>query len=93
MESGNGPSNWWSRFVVNRRHWWLPLTVVGVIGLGSMLFVGARTYRDAPPMPDFVARDGTVVVSAAAIVREPISDRRRTRTDHPSATFSWMLFA
>jgi nitric oxide reductase subunit B len=84
MESGNGPINWWSRFVVNRRNWWLPLTIVGVIGLGSMLFVGARTYQDAPPMPDFVAKDGSVVVSAKAVVRGQVAFQRYALMDYGS---------
>ena len=59
----------WSRLVMNRRNWWLPLAVVLAIGLGSMIFVGTRTYQDAPPIPDFVSESGETVVAAAAITR------------------------
>ena len=76
--------NWWAQLVMNRRNWWLPLTVVAVLGLGSMLYVGARTYRDAPPMPDFVAQDGTVVVPAQAIVRGQAVFQRYALMDHGS---------
>lgn len=62
----------WNRLVMDRRNWWLPLTVVLVIGLGSMIFVGTRTYQDAPPIPDFVSDSGETLVSAAAITRGQI---------------------
>lgn len=54
---------------MNRLNWWLPLTLVLLIGVGSMLFVGTRTYQDAPPVADFVTPDGTVVAAADAIRR------------------------
>ncbi|MDD5324601.1 MAG: hypothetical protein PHR71_04715, partial [Polaromonas sp.] len=59
----------WNRWVMNRRNWWLPLTVVLLTGLGSMIFVGTRTYQDAPPVPDFVSNRGETLVASAAITR------------------------
>ncbi|MBZ0133583.1 MAG: hypothetical protein K8F53_13300, partial [Rhodocyclaceae bacterium] len=59
----------WRRLVMDRRNWWLPLLVVLLIGVGSMLFVGTRTYQDAPPIPDFVSEAGEVLVPAAAVTR------------------------
>jgi len=59
----------WNRFVMDRRRWWLPLAAVLAIGIGSMLYMGSRTYLDAPPIPDFVDAHGTVVVAAAAVTR------------------------
>jgi len=64
--------NFWNRMVMDRRNWWLPLTVVLVVGMGSMIFVGTRTYQDAPPIPDFVSESGETLVSAAAITRGQI---------------------
>lgn len=64
--------NLWNRLVMDRRNWWLPLTVVLLIGLGSMIFVGTRTYQDAPPIPDFVSDSGETLVPAAAITRGQI---------------------
>lgn len=64
--------NFWNRLVMDRRNWWLPLTVVLVIGMGSMIFVGTRTYQDAPPIPDFVSESGETLVPAAAITRGQI---------------------
>jgi nitric oxide reductase subunit B len=62
----------WNRLVMDRRNWWLPLAIVLAIGLGSMIYVGTRTYRDAPPIPDFVSETGEIVVPAAAITRGQI---------------------
>jgi len=59
----------WSRLVMDRRSWWLPLSLVLVVGLGSMIFVGTRTYQDAPPIPDFVGEAGELLVPAAAVTR------------------------
>lgn len=59
----------WNRWVMNRRNWWLPLTMVLLTGLGSMIFVGTRTYQDAPPIPDFVSERGEMLVASEAITR------------------------
>jgi nitric oxide reductase subunit B len=59
----------WNRYVMNRRSWWLPIAAVLAIGVGSMVYMGARTYVDAPPIPDFVDERGQTVVAAAAITR------------------------
>jgi nitric oxide reductase subunit B len=59
----------WNRFVMSRRGWWLPLLVVLAIGVGSMLYMGTRTYLDAPPIADFVDERGATVVAADAITR------------------------
>ena len=64
--------NFWNRLVMDRRNWWLPLTAVLIIGLGSMIYVGARTYQDAPPIPDFVSESGETLLPAAAITRGQI---------------------
>lgn len=61
--------NWWNRLVMNRNNWWLPLLIVLAIGAGSMIFVGVRTYRDAPPVPDFVSESGPIVVPKDSILR------------------------
>ncbi|MBM5812719.1 MAG: nitric-oxide reductase [Gammaproteobacteria bacterium] len=61
------PAAWWNRWVMSRRGWWLPLVVVLATGLGGMLYVGVRTYTDAPPIPDFTTADGAVVIAAADI--------------------------
>lgn len=59
----------WNRLVMNRRNWWLPLALVLAVGLGSMIYVGTRTYQDAPPIPDFVTESGETAVAAAAVTR------------------------
>ena len=60
---------YWNRLVMSRRNWWLPLAIVLGIGIGSMLFMGARTYLDAPPIPSFVDEGGTTVIAAEAVTR------------------------
>ncbi|MCD6681810.1 MAG: cbb3-type cytochrome c oxidase subunit I [Burkholderiaceae bacterium] len=59
----------WNRYVMHRRRWWIPLAAVLAIGVLSMLYMGARTYSDAPPVPDFVDDKGATQVAADAIRR------------------------
>lgn len=59
----------WNRYVMHRRRWWVPLSLVLSIGVASMLYMGVRTYDDAPPIADFVDEKGRTQVAADAIVR------------------------
>ncbi len=59
----------WNRYVMHRRRWWIPLAAVLAIGVLSMLYMGVRTYSDAPPVPDFVDEKGATQVGADAIRR------------------------
>lgn len=65
----SGAGHYWNRFVMSRRNWWLPLSIVLGVGIGSMLFMGTRTYLDAPPVPSFVDEQGTTVIAADTITR------------------------
>jgi len=60
---------WWNRWVMRREGWWLALALVLATGLGGMVYVGVRTYVDAPPLADFVDPAGKVVIGAADIRR------------------------
>lgn len=75
---------WWTRLVMRRGGWWLPLLLVMGIGVGSMLFVGSRTYQDAPPIPDFVAADGAVILPHEAITRGQIVFQKYALMDYGS---------
>lgn len=72
MGSDIAPHRWWVRFVMRRQSWWLPTLLVLLVGVVSMVYVGRRTYVDAPPVPDFVSADGRVVVSHDDAVRGQI---------------------
>jgi nitric oxide reductase subunit B len=74
----------WSRYVMRRGGWWLPILVVMCVGVGSMLFVGVRTYQDAPPIPDFVSADGEIVLSRDAIVRGQVVFQKYALMDYGS---------
>jgi len=53
---------------MNPKHWWKYLLAVVIVGAAGVMFMGARTYEDAPPIPDFVDADGLVVVSQQQIL-------------------------
>jgi len=74
----------WNRLVMNRHNWWLPLALVLATGLGSMVYVGTRTYQDAPPIADFVTESGETVVAAAAITRGQLVFLRYGLMNHGS---------
>jgi nitric oxide reductase subunit B len=76
--------HWWDRLVLHRRNWWLPLLLVMGVGVSSMIFVGTRTYQDAPPIPDFVTTSGEIVLSHDAIVRGQLVFQRYALMDYGS---------
>ncbi len=67
--SGRKGRNWWNYLVLKKRNWWIPLLLVLVAGVGSMIFVGSRTYLDAPPIPDFMSASGDTLASRDAVLR------------------------
>jgi nitric oxide reductase subunit B len=79
-----GVHEWWVRVVMHRRAWWLPLLIVMGVGISSMLFVGVRTYQDAPPIPDFVSVEGELVLSREAILRGQIVFQKYALMDYGS---------
>ena len=40
---------------MQRNNWWKYLLVVLVAGTAGVLFMGIKTYKDAPPKPDYVS--------------------------------------
>lgn len=53
---------------MNPRKWWQYLLAVLVIGATGVMYMGVRTYEDAPPIPAFVAPDGRVLASRETIL-------------------------
>ena len=50
------------------RKWWLPIAAVLISGVAGVVFMGIRTYQDAPPIPSFVDGNGKVIVSNESIL-------------------------
>ncbi|MCC6979115.1 MAG: cbb3-type cytochrome c oxidase subunit I [Candidatus Melainabacteria bacterium] len=48
--------------------WWLPIAVVLISGLAGVVFMGIRTYQDAPPIPSFSDRAGRILISSDSIL-------------------------
>lgn len=42
---------------------WLPLVLVIIIGFSGVLYLGIRTYQDAPPRPTYLDPQGNIVFS------------------------------
>ncbi|HJW55442.1 MAG TPA: cbb3-type cytochrome c oxidase subunit I [Burkholderiaceae bacterium] len=84
LETKRNLGNLWNRLVMNRKNWWFPLLIVMAIGIGSMLYVGSRTYQDAPPIPDFTSASGEAVVPSASILRGQVVFQKYALMDYGS---------
>jgi nitric oxide reductase subunit B len=66
------------------RNWWLPLLIVLVVGAAGATLIGVQTYRDAPPIADFVEPSGAIVASRAEILRGQATFQRYALMDYGS---------
>ena len=48
-------------YLLNPRNWWLPLLIIFTASIAGVFMIGLHTYTEAPPIPDFVDKNGTVV--------------------------------
>lgn len=55
-------------YLMKPTNWWVPLLIILVISLAGVMMIGVQTYRDAPPVSDFVSPEGEVIVSKDDIV-------------------------
>lgn len=74
----------WQRYVMKPANWWIPLVLVLFVGIGSVVFVGTRTYTDAPPRPDFVSAQGKIVFSEQQIIRGQVLFLKHALMDYGS---------
>jgi nitric oxide reductase subunit B len=54
---------------MSKKFWWQPLFFVFVVGLAGVMFMGIRTYQDAPPIPDFTNTAGQILISQKEILQ------------------------
>lgn len=66
------------------RLWWIPLVAVLVAGGAAVLFMGVRTYQEAPPIPDFTDAGGRIVASKERILRGQAAFQRLNLMDYGS---------
>lgn len=48
-------------FLLTPKNWWLPLLLIFVVSFTGVFMIGLHTYTEAPPVPDFVSKDGRMV--------------------------------
>jgi nitric oxide reductase subunit B len=48
-------------YLLNPKNWWLPLLVIFTISIAGVSMIAIHTYTEAPPIPDYVAKNGEVV--------------------------------
>jgi nitric oxide reductase large subunit len=54
---------------MNRKHWWIGIAALAVLGAVGFGYIGVETYRTAPPLPSFTDSTGSVVIARATILR------------------------
>lgn len=54
--------------LVNKRFWFLQVMFVAVICIAGLIYLGDATYSSAPPLTDFVSRDGEIIISREKIL-------------------------
>jgi nitric oxide reductase subunit B len=64
--------------------WWLPIVVVLISGLAGVVFMGIRTYQDAPPLPNFISNSGTAIVSHDSILEGQLLFQKYALMDYGS---------
>jgi nitric oxide reductase subunit B len=53
---------------MNSKHLWIPILLVMVFGATGVLWMGARTYQGAPPIPSFVSSEGRLLTDREQIL-------------------------
>lgn len=56
-------------YLLTPKNWWLPLLIIFVISITGVFMIGLHTYTEAPPVPDFVTKEGKTIVSQQEIQR------------------------
>jgi nitric oxide reductase subunit B len=69
---------------MNRRLWWQVLLAVLVFGAAGTVFVGVRTYQDAPPIVDFLDTAGHTVQTRAQVLRGQSAFQRTALMEYGS---------
>jgi nitric oxide reductase subunit B len=57
------PSRSFIDYLLNPKNWWLPLLIIFTVSITGVFMIGLHTYTEAPPVPDFVDRNGVLVYS------------------------------
>lgn len=54
---------------MEKKHWWKIILVVLVFGVCGVVYIGVKTYQDAPPIPTYVDASGKTIISHETILR------------------------
>lgn len=55
-------------YLLNPKNWWLPLLVIFTISIAGVSMIGIHTYTEAPPIPDYVSKNGKIVFSKTDVL-------------------------
>ncbi|MGH2566254.1 MAG: hypothetical protein ACRDE5_17170, partial [Ginsengibacter sp.] len=50
-------------YLLSPKNWWLPLLIIFTISIAGVTMIGVHTYTEAPPIPDYVSKNGEVIFS------------------------------
>ena len=66
------------------KNWWLPILLVLIAGGAGIMYMGIKTYQDAPPIPNYRSPAGATVISSAAITRGQLIFQKYALMDYGS---------
>ncbi len=55
-------------FLMKQRNWWIPFVIIFVVSITGVSLIGVQTYREAPPIPDFISPDGKKILTSEDIL-------------------------
>lgn len=50
-------------YLLNPKNWWLPLLIIFTVSITGVFMMGLHTYTEAPPIPNFVDKTGSLIYS------------------------------
>ncbi|MEK6781607.1 MAG: hypothetical protein AABY93_07860 [Bacteroidota bacterium] len=50
-------------YLLNPKNWWLPLLIIFVISLSGVFMMGLHPYTEAPPVPDYMTKEGKTIIT------------------------------
>jgi len=53
-----------STLLLSKKYWFIHFWIVSIISIAGLVYMGGATYMGAPPVPDFKAGNGKLIISA-----------------------------
>ncbi|MCW8900887.1 MAG: cbb3-type cytochrome c oxidase subunit I [Gammaproteobacteria bacterium] len=58
-----------STLLLSKKYWFIHFWIVSLISIAGLVYMGGATYMGAPPVPDFKASSGELIISSEDIMK------------------------